>query len=40
MPQYFDPSFQILKIWMQGSGATGYVASEICFSKIFEKHFD
>jgi len=27
-----------LEIWAQDSGATGYVAKGICFSKIFEKH--
>ena len=26
-------------IWIQSSGATGYVSSEICFSKIFERHW-
>jgi hypothetical protein len=33
---YLDPSFQILGIWIQGSGAAGQVSSVTYFSNLLD----
>ena len=38
MPRRLRSFFPNSRIWIQGSGAIGYVAKGICFSKIFEGH--
>jgi hypothetical protein len=37
MPRFLDPFSQTWEIWVQGSGAAGYVASTTYFSNLFEK---
>jgi hypothetical protein len=37
MPRLLDPYFQTREIWIQGSGAVGYVASTTYFSNLFER---
>jgi hypothetical protein len=32
----FEPLFQTLEIWIQGSGATGHVSLATCFSNLLE----
>ena len=36
MPQYFDPSFQILKIWIQGSGLLAMWHQKFVFQKYLK----
>jgi hypothetical protein len=37
LPQAWDRYFQTREIWIQGSGAAGYVASTTYFSNLFEE---
>jgi hypothetical protein len=37
MPRFLDPYFQFCGIWIQGSGAAGYVASTTYFFEFIQR---